>query len=664
MITYDSGCNKSMNIITIANILNNKETIGFRLLDIDTREVTEVSIDKLKKAILHNKVTIDNLVVEDNNIVGSNGSIDKLPKLSHGQLIERAPLIIISRIGNVGYKVCDYRGNIVNLKEEDIIKYGKFTGLANGQIVNRDNKEYIRAISGSYRVERLEGSASKQLVYTGEVVKDRRQLKPILTVDFTLDYGEIVYKGGNYKIHSIDKRLINTGVKKDLVYESDRHTLLNEIHRWLFVDTDRDEIIELLKGGYIKNSIDTSIAEFKKVYKLEELDIDSETGIYKPENDTEYREIRVQTSNINNFKVSGEELDKYLRYLKVMNVGILLVKEIKSKDICLFRRCTTEGINYTVFSRNKSIKYEFRQYNLEYVYYNHLEYDNVIVDGKYMTVVGLDGVYRYDMDKISKQYGREILPASIKKTKANMLGIDYIEIISAKGDLIKIGNVGSNLVIPNNVKNILEYSIILTGVSRITFGSHIESCSINCFDDDIDYGATMLEYIEIGSKTASADIFDSIIALDRQFSKSIVINFTYDITPEFFIDKIYSSRYVDRVLVNGNKDYIDDKFAWGVIKTLLIDEQQTIGLVNKPFDVINKISGGNTQVMPSDDYYEFWHQFKSIIKIWRDVLRVKVSKDMDTKFKNIIHQIEETHKIRKKELMDRGVDKSFLMTLK
>ena len=63
----------------IANISNGKSTTGFRLLDIDTKQTKDVSENDMKQSLKSEKISIENLKLNGYYLVGSNGSIDRLP---------------------------------------------------------------------------------------------------------------------------------------------------------------------------------------------------------------------------------------------------------------------------------------------------------------------------------------------------------------------------------------------------------------------------------------------------------------------------------------------------------------------------------------------------------------------------------------------------------
>lgn len=138
--------------IAVTTTSLNKKTIRFRLLDSATREVKEISVADIRIVLLSNKVTISNLKIAGGIIMGSNGSLDRLPTILDGKLVGKSSLIIINQVGNTGYNVSDFRGNIIYAPTSNVIAYAKENGIANGKIVKKSNGEFISAIGGKYEI--------------------------------------------------------------------------------------------------------------------------------------------------------------------------------------------------------------------------------------------------------------------------------------------------------------------------------------------------------------------------------------------------------------------------------------------------------------------------------------------------------------------------------
>lgn len=135
--------------------------IGFRILDDDNGKFMDVSYEDVKRVLIQSEnneeYKIENLKYEDGEISGSNGSLDRFPTLINKRLSGVSPLIILEEMPNRHYRVTNFAGEIVEISEENAIKYSNDYAIANGKISknNETGKEYISSIRGNYRQNRL-----------------------------------------------------------------------------------------------------------------------------------------------------------------------------------------------------------------------------------------------------------------------------------------------------------------------------------------------------------------------------------------------------------------------------------------------------------------------------------------------------------------------------
>ena len=138
-------------------------TIGFRLLDQDSKDIKDVPYDSALMAVKSRQITIRGIELQQGKLKGSNGSFERYPKLVGGKLVGKSPLIVLNELGDQGYTVSDLKGMIQNYRTKDVITLAKSMGIANGKVVQQEGKEpFISAISGSY--ERVELPAQKKKV--------------------------------------------------------------------------------------------------------------------------------------------------------------------------------------------------------------------------------------------------------------------------------------------------------------------------------------------------------------------------------------------------------------------------------------------------------------------------------------------------------------------
>ena len=144
-----------MDIRLIAIIKNvKKKIIGFRLLDVNKGQLSDVDINSVKKVLTERKASIAGLKMEGQMLVGTNGRLDRYPTIINNRLHGKSPLIIIKQFivddMTVGYRVSDWNGRLLNLSTKDVVRYAKEQGISNGAIRDLGDKEIVSSISGEY----------------------------------------------------------------------------------------------------------------------------------------------------------------------------------------------------------------------------------------------------------------------------------------------------------------------------------------------------------------------------------------------------------------------------------------------------------------------------------------------------------------------------------
>ena len=142
-----------MGLIAIGVINHNKDAVGIRIYDTNSGEFKDVPINGVK-AVLSKGAQVCNLGLQDGELIGTNGSLDRYPVIRNGKLFGKSPLIILNEVGDVGYDVVDWKGKKARYRSEDVVTYSEKNGIANGKVVEKDGNKFISSISGNYdRVE-------------------------------------------------------------------------------------------------------------------------------------------------------------------------------------------------------------------------------------------------------------------------------------------------------------------------------------------------------------------------------------------------------------------------------------------------------------------------------------------------------------------------------
>jgi len=142
-----------MSIYAIAAISDGYKTIGYRLLDTITKQIKDVPINSIKSALRNKKVQIKNMTIDDaGELVGTNGSLERLTTFVGGIIKGQANLVIINKIKNKGFTIADCYGNIVKMSVKDIRSKFWGYGLANGKFLYRDGQYFISALEGEFEI--------------------------------------------------------------------------------------------------------------------------------------------------------------------------------------------------------------------------------------------------------------------------------------------------------------------------------------------------------------------------------------------------------------------------------------------------------------------------------------------------------------------------------
>ena len=128
------------------------EAVAYRVLDIEKRACKAVSKEAVFRASMQNPKAFMNVTAEGKELVGTNGSLSRYAVVSmKNELVSKsAPVVVLARLGNEGFVLSDYAGNMTKIKSDEAVGYATKFGIANGKIVERDGKKLISAINGEY----------------------------------------------------------------------------------------------------------------------------------------------------------------------------------------------------------------------------------------------------------------------------------------------------------------------------------------------------------------------------------------------------------------------------------------------------------------------------------------------------------------------------------
>lgn len=664
-----------MQLIAIANICNYEGTIGIRLLDIDTHQIQDVPANNIIQVITAKQAYIENLKVKNGRLIGYNGCIDDLPAIIDGSLCGPSPLIVINQIGKVGYTVSDYNGNIVKLTNEEVIEYAKAQGISNGRLIEYADKTIICTIEGRYRevAEESIGEDTKPKVevkqcsdrYTGEYIAEDGKILPVITCDPTnFRYREFRYDNGKLITNVYDNMLFNVSrgeIQKDIVYHTNKYTLAGRVYRDILIDEERfsNEIEEALRMNSFRNSIDTDIADIraKRISRSPNLStdtkgkVDPDTGILLPIKSIPYHKqiiVEKMDTSMNAYEsISKQEIDRYKKMLRVMKCDIYSETDFTSKRVALIRRCNNRGIEYKTLIFNEMGWVFIRNVELEEIYANSENYSNVEVREQQIKIVGLDGAYSYDIEKIYAEYNKRPIK-STRSLKASLVDPDYKEWINEKGDLKELRSGTDNIIVPKSVKSILKKSIkVSTRNKAIIFGDNIEKASSIA----IDGYKNIINYIEIGcNKQAGIPLVKSLLGL-LKWNNKVTVKFTRDVSPEEYVMLMdIHNVTVDSEILSK----ITDEFVINTLKIIIDSQLNNFNILKEPIKYeYFKLYDTATQTYKEKPYYreytEFISYYNTLKETWTNKLMKQSSDELKSNIETLFNRVDMQIKSRDKE---------------
>lgn len=542
------------------------KTIGFtsienlRLLNIEDYTHTDINIQTVIKLIKTGQIDILNVRVDGNTLVGTAGSIEKIPEITINN--NNKALTILNQIEDVGYTVVNCVGKVMNTRTNDLIAYGEKFGIVNGEIVTKESQKFIRSITGSFEVKTLEDLQKKAILtenYTGEKIGDSKY-KYIVASNIKVNNRHL-YCWANSSIYYIEnnKLQVKRSRKKHTkeTIEKDRAVLIGDYIEHSYKAHDIEGIKGLLKYDTVYQLINTGIQIVNN--SCGNVQLHPKFNIPIPTNKIEYRPLYVEKSNLGPINTSVN-VDLEAERFEIMNTKLSVIDSIyKDKYIPVCRQVTPQGINYYVTTYEG--KEQDKIITLEDIIGNTSMFINTHIDEDTITVESLDGIFKYDIEKIKARYRREIKKSS-SNTKAKLLGLNYKENISIDGTLTELVSDRDILTIPDGVTKITYKSIqVGSNCRKIEIPAsvwHIEEGFNKTRLDSV--RELDLECIEEVRKV----MYDTVIP--KYHSKSIKINIKSPVQSEEIIRLVLGYEVdLGNITVDGGTEFITKELVQSII---------------------------------------------------------------------------------------------------
>lgn len=141
-------------IFIIASIVNQKKLIGYRVFDCDSVTYVDSTLQNVGSLLENKKVRIENAVYEDNKIVGSSGSLDRLTKIdavTHKPIgrMNSMPFIVVNKVEKDKFTLVDFSGKMEIMDKNKVLQIHDTYGLANCKVMRRGDNFTISPIAGN-----------------------------------------------------------------------------------------------------------------------------------------------------------------------------------------------------------------------------------------------------------------------------------------------------------------------------------------------------------------------------------------------------------------------------------------------------------------------------------------------------------------------------------
>lgn len=158
-----------MEVIFIANVMENKSRIGIRVAILESIEENkqaaykDITESSFMRALFTRQVECRNLGVDGSVLKGTNGALDRYSSIENNKIQDKLGIVIINRIvreekpeETIGFRVMDPMGRVIVISCKKLISMCESdnVGIANGKVVTIDDGEHISSIAGEYNIER------------------------------------------------------------------------------------------------------------------------------------------------------------------------------------------------------------------------------------------------------------------------------------------------------------------------------------------------------------------------------------------------------------------------------------------------------------------------------------------------------------------------------
>lgn len=143
--------------VLVSRIKENNNLLGYAIYNDIDNKAQLVPLRNSIQVIASGKVKVLNARFDGEDLVGTNGSLARLPDIDrNGKLTTKNIITILNEVVDekgslLGYDILNYKGDKARYRESDVIKLYDLGGISNGKVPDKTvTKRFVSSINGSY----------------------------------------------------------------------------------------------------------------------------------------------------------------------------------------------------------------------------------------------------------------------------------------------------------------------------------------------------------------------------------------------------------------------------------------------------------------------------------------------------------------------------------
>lgn len=266
-----------MDMYVVGLYKKGKSIVGFRLLALNqdgTTEVKDVSYNDVFNVIKSNRANIKNLKIDNGELKGVNGRLDRYGVLGKTQAIVVLKELVDKHGKNQGYLCSDSLGQTRMLTEQQVVMFADKFGIANGKLVSEDNgNKHVSCIEGTYGSLRVNNqNTNKQPTETSKPSNKSNDTVDKNKSTLSSDVLDIVNKVKSHKKYGgTAEKIVNNIEKAGRCTDKQKEALISIYNTWngksQLSDEVKNLVAEVKTYSKFKGSFAENIVKYVEAYK-------------------------------------------------------------------------------------------------------------------------------------------------------------------------------------------------------------------------------------------------------------------------------------------------------------------------------------------------------------------------------------------------------------